>query len=98
MAYDVDRIRMNFPALQRELNGRPIIFFDNPAGTQVPRSVVERMNEAMFHKNANLGGVRRQNIWRNSRRRLAECRPRLGVDVRRRACGVASADVRWSVA
>lgn len=45
-----------------------------------------------------LGGVRRQNIWRNSRRRLAECRPRLGIDVRRRACGVASADVRWSVA
>ena len=42
--------------------------------------------------------VRRQNIWRNSRRRLAECGPRLGVDVRRRACGVASADARWSVA
>ena len=42
--------------------------------------------------------VRRQNIWRRSRRRLAECGPRLGVDVRRRACGVASADVRWSVA
>src|SRR5690606_15163092 len=42
--------------------------------------------------------VRRQNIWRNSGRRLAECRPRLGVDVRRRACGAASADVRWSVA
>jgi hypothetical protein len=41
--------------------------------------------------------VRRQNIWHNSRRRLAECGPRLGVDVRRRACGVASADVRWSV-
>jgi hypothetical protein len=42
--------------------------------------------------------VRRQNIWHNSRRRLAECGPRLGVDVRRRACGVASADIRWSVA
>ena len=40
--------------------------------------------------------VRRQNIWRNSRRKLAECGPRLGVDVRRRACGEASADVRWS--
>ena len=39
--------------------------------------------------------VRRQNIWHNSRRRLAECGLRLGVDVRRRACGAASADVRW---
>ena len=43
-------------------------------------------------------GVSRQNIWRNSRRKLAECGPRLGVDVTRRACGAASADVRWSVA
>ena len=42
--------------------------------------------------------VRRQNIWRNWQRRLAECRPRLEVDVRRRACGAASCDVRWSVA
>ncbi len=38
--------------------------------------------------------VRRQNIWRNLQRKLAECGPRLGVDVRRLACGVASADVR----
>ena len=42
--------------------------------------------------------VRRQIIWRKVRLRLAECGPRLGVDVRRRACGVASADVRWSFA
>ena len=42
--------------------------------------------------------VRRQNIWRNSQRKLAECGPRLGVYVRRQACGAASADARWSVA
>jgi hypothetical protein len=42
--------------------------------------------------------VRRENIRHKSRRRLAECGPRLGVDVRRRVCGVASADARWSVA
>lgn len=41
--------------------------------------------------------VRRQNIWLRSRRRIAECGPRLVVDVRRQACGVASADIRWSV-
>lgn len=39
--------------------------------------------------------VRRQNIWRSSRRKLAECELRLGVDVKRLACGAASADVRW---
>ena len=40
-----------------------------------------------------LGIVRRQNIWLRKRRRLAECRPRLEVDVKRRSCGAASAVV-----
>lgn len=57
MTYDIERVRASFPALERTFNGKPIIFFDNPAGTQVPRSVVERMNEAMFYRNANLGGA-----------------------------------------
>lgn len=39
--------------------------------------------------------VRRQNIWRRLGRRLAESGPRLGFDVRLRACGAASADIRW---
>ena len=43
-----------------------------------------------------LRGVRRQNIRLSLRLSLAECRPRLGVDVKRRACGAASADVGWS--
>ena len=47
---------------------------------------------------ANPSFVRRQNIWHNSRRKLAECEPRLGLGFRRRACGVASVDARWSVA
>ena len=38
--------------------------------------------------------VRRQNIWRNSWRKLAESGPRLGIDIRRRAFGAASADIR----
>ena len=39
--------------------------------------------------------VRRQIIWDSWLRKLAECRPHLGVDVKRRSCGVASVDVRW---
>ncbi len=42
--------------------------------------------------------VRRQDIWLRWGRKLAESGPRLGVDVRRRACGAASADIRGSVA
>ena len=44
-----------------------------------------------------LSAVRRQNIWLNWRRKLAECGLRLRVDIMRRSCGVASADARWSV-
>ena len=39
--------------------------------------------------------VRRRDIWHRSGRGLAESEPRLGGDVRRRACGEASGDIRW---
>ena len=68
-----------------------------------PRAVTDwfkETNEDVSPDYANTEGqfrrVRRQNIRHNSRRRLAECGPRLGGDVRRRACGAASADIRWS--
>ena len=41
--------------------------------------------------------VRRQIIWRSLGLGLAEYRPRLWVDVMRRACGAASADAGWFV-
>lgn len=56
MHYDVDRVRRMFPGLAREKQGRPVAFLDNPAGTQVPSSVVERMAHAMLQANSNLGG------------------------------------------
>lgn len=46
-------IRRQFPALQRVLNGYPVAYFDGPGGTQVPRMVVEAMNDYLFHHNAN---------------------------------------------
>ena len=55
-AFDLDTIRSQFPALADADDGRPRVYFDNPAGTQVPRQVVDRMAECMLHANANLGG------------------------------------------
>jgi len=46
-------IRQQFPALMRVHNGYPIAYFDGPGGTQVPRTVVEAMNDYLFHHNAN---------------------------------------------
>lgn len=49
----VEEIRSRFPALERIHNGNPVAYFDGPGGTQVPRSVVEAMNDYLFHHNAN---------------------------------------------
>jgi len=56
MKFDSDSIRSAFPALSITDNGKRRIYLDNPAGTQVPAMVVERMSECLIEANANLGG------------------------------------------
>lgn len=56
MAYDLDAIRSQFPALSVSDDGRRRIYFDNPAGTQVPQIVIDRMADCLTYSNANLGG------------------------------------------
>ncbi len=56
MAIDLERIRAQFPSLSEMDNGKPRLYFDNPAGTQVPLSVAERMSDCLLHKSANIGG------------------------------------------
>lgn len=54
--YDVDKIRSQFPALKRKINGQPIIYLDGPGGTQVPQRVADKVTEYLLHHNANAGG------------------------------------------
>ena len=49
-------VRAQFPSLATTDNGLRRIYLDNPAGTQVPELVVQRMSECMLEGNANLGG------------------------------------------
>src|SRR6185503_4326654 len=49
----VTEIRSHFPALERVHNGYPVAYFDGPGGTQVPRYVVEKMSDYLYHHNAN---------------------------------------------
>ena len=56
MRYDAKAIRSEFPALSVRDDGVPRIYFDNPAGTQVAQSVVDKMTECLLEANANLGG------------------------------------------
>src|SRR4029077_420551 len=48
-----EEIRRCFPALARIHNGYPVAYFDGPGGTQVPRVVVEAMDDYLYHHNAN---------------------------------------------
>jgi cysteine desulfurase family protein (TIGR01976 family) len=56
MQIDLETIRAQFPALSETDNGLARLFFDNPAGTQVPIQVAQKMSECLLHKSANLGG------------------------------------------
>jgi len=56
MTINIDRIRGQFPALSETDDGKPRLYFDNPAGTQVPQMVVDRMANCMLYSSANLGG------------------------------------------
>jgi cysteine desulfurase family protein (TIGR01976 family) len=55
-SFPIAVVRAQFPSLALEDQGRPRIYFDNPAGTQIPQMVIDRTLEAMTAKNANLGG------------------------------------------
>lgn len=54
MSYDISKIREDFPILGREVYGKPLVYLDNGATTQKPRSVVEAMAHEYYNVNANV--------------------------------------------
>ena len=55
--FDVSKIRQKFPALQRQVAGLPVAFFDGPAGSQVPQQVADAVSKYLTSTNANHGGL-----------------------------------------
>lgn len=52
-----DIFRQQFPALQRQHNGKPLVFLDGPAGTQVPNKVINAISDYYKTSNANVHGA-----------------------------------------
>ena len=52
--YDVEQIRADFPILYREVYGRPLVYLDNGASAQKPRSVIDAMSHAYEFEYANV--------------------------------------------
>jgi cysteine desulfurase family protein (TIGR01976 family) len=54
---NLDAIRDEFPSLKREYNGKPLVYFDAPGGTQTTRRCIERIVDYLTRCNANTHGA-----------------------------------------
>ena len=54
MSFDVASARAQFPILQRQVNGKPLVYLDSAASAQKPRAVIEAMTWAMENAYANV--------------------------------------------
>lgn len=52
--FDVENIRKDFPILNTSIKGKPLIYLDNAATTQKPKSVIERTNRYYLNENSNI--------------------------------------------
>lgn len=52
--FNVDDVRADFPILSREVNGKPLVYFDNAATTQKPKSVIDSIVNYYSFENANI--------------------------------------------
>ena len=52
--FDIEKIRADFPILGREVNGRPLVYFDNGATTQKPKQVIEAITRYYADMNSNV--------------------------------------------
>jgi cysteine desulfurase/selenocysteine lyase len=53
-SFEVEAIRLDFPILDEQVNGHPLIWFDNGATTQKPQSVIDRLSYFYEHENSNV--------------------------------------------
>lgn len=53
-AYDVERIRADFPALAMQVYGKPLVYLDNAASAQKPQAVLDRLMKAYTREYANV--------------------------------------------
>ncbi|MFB6346541.1 MAG: cysteine desulfurase [bacterium] len=52
--FDVDEVREDFPILNQEINGEPLVYFDNAATSQKPESVIDAIDEYYREYNSNV--------------------------------------------
>src|SRR6188472_3395751 len=53
-SWDVDRIRADFPVLSQTVNGKPLVYLDNAASSQVPQVVIDRGSKYLEEEHSNI--------------------------------------------
>ena len=53
-SFDVDKIRADFPILHQQVNGQPLVYFDNAATTQKPNAVIDALTNYYRQDNSNV--------------------------------------------
>jgi len=51
---NISKTRADFPILERKVNGKPLVYFDNAATSQTPKQVVDCISDYYFRYNANI--------------------------------------------
>ena len=51
---DVERVRSDFPILHRSVNGKPLVYLDNAASSQMPQQVIDRLAYYQTYEHANI--------------------------------------------
>ena len=75
---DVERVRQDFPILDQEINGHPLVYLDSAASSQKPRQVIEAIHEyyerdhSNVHRGAHELGYRATEAYEASRRTVAD--------------------------
>lgn len=52
--WDVEKIRKDFPVLSQMVNGKPLVYLDNGASSQVPQSVIDRTSKYLAEEHSNI--------------------------------------------
>lgn len=77
-ALNVERIRSDFPILEREVYGRPLVYLDNAASAQKPRQVIQAMTDVMedcysnVHRGVHKLSQESTDLYEGARERIAE--------------------------
>ena len=52
--FDVEQVRKDFPVLSQTVNGKPLVYLDNGASSQVPQAVIDRTSKYLAEEHSNI--------------------------------------------